>query len=166
MLCHPACAFARASGGSTVCSGRRGTRPTVRTRCQVNECGSAEGCQLGVVVFFLFLLGAACLSRVVSARLVLPYACINPRPDLAVLLLPLQVVLCLSPMGSSLRVRARRFPGLVQCTTMDWFHPWTREALQSVSYRFLQEIEGIEVWPLELLNDSCRLFLYDIAICM
>lgn len=109
-------------------------------------------------LFFFFLLGAACLSRVVSGRLVLPYAGINPQPGLTVLPLPLQVVLCLSPMGTSLRVRALRFPGLVQCTTMDWFHPWTREALQSVSYRFLQEIEGIEVWPLELLNDSCRLF--------
>lgn len=61
---------------------------------------------------------------------------------------PLQVVLCLSPMGSALRVRARRFPALVQCTTIDWFHPWTSEALQSVSYRFIQEIEGIEVRPL------------------
>lgn len=73
-------------------------------------------------------------------------------------------------MGTSLRVRARRFPALVQCTTMDWFHPWTHEALQSVSYRFLQEIEGIEVWPCELLSqlpycfhqllslDSCHLF--------
>lgn len=48
-------------------------------------------------------------------------------------------------MGSGLRVRARRFPTLVQCTTIDWFHPWTSEALQSVSYRFIQEIEGIEV---------------------
>lgn len=52
-------------------------------------------------------------------------------------------------MGSALRVRARRFPALVQCTTIDWFHPWTSEALQSVSYRFTQEIEGIEVRPFE-----------------
>lgn len=169
IVCHPACAFARASGGSTVCSNRRGTRPTVRTRCQVNECGSTEGCQLGVFCFFLPLGGDVselcwfCETRSAVSSL-------NTRPDLNVLLLPLQVILCLSPMGTSLRVRARRFPGLVQCTTMDWFHPWTREALQSVSYRFLQEIEGIEVWPLEPLSqlpycfrqllslDSCRLF--------
>lgn len=73
IVCHPACAFARASGGSTVCSNRRGTRPTVRTRCQVNECGSTEGCQLGFFFFFFFLLGATCLSCVDSVRRVLPY---------------------------------------------------------------------------------------------
>ncbi|KAK7886266.1 hypothetical protein WMY93_025887 [Mugilogobius chulae] len=57
----------------------------------------------------------------------------------------LKVVLCFSPVGSALRTRARRFPALFQCTTIDWFHPWTPEALQSVSHRFIQEIEGIEV---------------------
>ncbi|MEQ2200090.1 hypothetical protein XENOCAPTIV_022255, partial [Xenoophorus captivus] len=57
----------------------------------------------------------------------------------------LQVVLCTSPVGSALRVRARQFPALINSTTIDWFHPWTTEALQSVSYRFILEIDGIEV---------------------
>ncbi|XP_028435224.1 dynein heavy chain 11, axonemal isoform X2 [Perca flavescens] len=65
------------------------------------------------------------------------------------------VVLCWSPVGSALRVRARRFPALVQCTTIDWFHPWTSEALQSVSYRFIQEIEGIE----PAVQESISLFM-------
>ncbi|XP_034084207.1 dynein heavy chain 11, axonemal [Gymnodraco acuticeps] len=69
--------------------------------------------------------------------------------------LQLTVVLCLSPVGSALRVRARRFPALVQCTTIDWFHPWTSEALQSVSYRFIQEIEGIE----PAVQESISLFM-------
>ncbi|XP_060906749.1 dynein axonemal heavy chain 11 [Labrus mixtus] len=69
--------------------------------------------------------------------------------------LQLKVVLCLSPVGSSLRVRARRFPALVQCTTIDWFHPWTPEALQSVSFRFIQEIEGIE----PAIQESISLFM-------
>ncbi|KAM9352911.1 dynein axonemal heavy chain 11 [Symphorus nematophorus] len=69
--------------------------------------------------------------------------------------LQLTVVLCLSPVGSSLRVRARRFPALVQYTTIDWFHPWTSEALQSVSYRFIQEIEGIE----PAVQESISLFM-------
>ncbi|KAJ8288109.1 hypothetical protein COCON_G00007680 [Conger conger] len=56
----------------------------------------------------------------------------------------LKVVLCLSPVGSRLRVRARRFPALVNCSAIDWFHPWPPEALQSVSRRFIQQIEGIE----------------------
>uniref|UniRef100_A0A3Q3AWS9 Dynein axonemal heavy chain 11 n=1 Tax=Kryptolebias marmoratus TaxID=37003 RepID=A0A3Q3AWS9_KRYMA len=69
--------------------------------------------------------------------------------------LQLTVVLCLSPVGSTLRVRARRFPALVNCTTIDWFHPWTAEALQSVSYRFIQEIEGIE----PAVQESISLFM-------
>uniref|UniRef100_A0A3P9MEE2 Dynein, axonemal, heavy chain 11 n=1 Tax=Oryzias latipes TaxID=8090 RepID=A0A3P9MEE2_ORYLA len=54
------------------------------------------------------------------------------------------VILCFSPLGSALRVRARQLPALFSCTTIDWFHPWTNEALQSVSQRFIQDIEGIE----------------------
>ncbi|KAM3614782.1 uncharacterized protein V6R79_018954 [Siganus canaliculatus] len=67
----------------------------------------------------------------------------------------LTVVLCLSPVGSALRIRACRFPALIQCTTVDWFHPWTSEALQSVSYRFIQEIEGIE----PAVQESISLFM-------
>ncbi|XP_049439851.1 dynein axonemal heavy chain 11 [Epinephelus fuscoguttatus] len=67
----------------------------------------------------------------------------------------LTVVLCLSPVGSALSVRARRFPALVQCTTVDWFHPWTSEALQSVSCRFIQEIEYIE----PAVQESISLFM-------
>ncbi|XP_028983813.1 dynein axonemal heavy chain 11 isoform X2 [Betta splendens] len=69
--------------------------------------------------------------------------------------LQLTVVLCLSPVGNVLHVRARRFPALVQCTTIDWFHPWTSEALQSVSYKFIQEIEGIE----PAVQESISLFM-------
>uniref|UniRef100_A0A672ZPD5 Dynein, axonemal, heavy chain 11 n=1 Tax=Sphaeramia orbicularis TaxID=375764 RepID=A0A672ZPD5_9TELE len=67
----------------------------------------------------------------------------------------LKVVLCFSPVGSALRVRAHRFPALFQCTTIDWFHPWTFEALQSVSYRFIQEIEGIQ----PAVQESISLFM-------
>ncbi|XP_071325394.1 dynein axonemal heavy chain 11 isoform X2 [Trachinotus anak] len=69
--------------------------------------------------------------------------------------LQLKVVLCLSPVSNVLRVRARRFPALVQCTTINWFHPWTTDALQSVSYRFIQEIEGIE----PAVQESISLFM-------
>lgn len=57
----------------------------------------------------------------------------------------IQVILCFSPVGSILRVRARKFPAVVNCTAIDWFHEWPEEALVSVSARFLQETEGIEV---------------------
>uniref|UniRef100_A0A087YME5 Dynein axonemal heavy chain 17 n=1 Tax=Poecilia formosa TaxID=48698 RepID=A0A087YME5_POEFO len=57
----------------------------------------------------------------------------------------LKVALCFSPVGSKLRDRSRKFPAVVNCTAIDWFHEWPREALESVSFRFLQEVENIEV---------------------
>eukprot|EP01135_Chromosphaera_perkinsii_P008680 Nk52_evm13s1444 gene=Nk52_evmTU13s1444 len=53
----------------------------------------------------------------------------------------LKVVLCFSPVGTTLRVRARKFPAVVNCTMIDWFHEWPQEALISVSQRFLSECE-------------------------
>lgn len=53
----------------------------------------------------------------------------------------LKVVLCFSPVGSTLRVRARKFPSVVNCTSIDWFHEWPKTALESVSIRFLADIE-------------------------
>ncbi|XP_010617035.1 dynein heavy chain 17, axonemal [Fukomys damarensis] len=56
----------------------------------------------------------------------------------------LKVILCFSPVGSVLRVRARKFPAVVNCTAIDWFHEWPEAALVSVSARFLEETEGIQ----------------------
>ncbi|XP_025049146.1 dynein heavy chain 17, axonemal-like [Alligator sinensis] len=56
----------------------------------------------------------------------------------------LKIILCFSPVGSTLRVRARKFPAVVNCTAIDWFHEWPEDALVSVSGRFLEETEGIE----------------------
>lgn len=55
------------------------------------------------------------------------------------------MILCFSPVGSVLRVRARKFPAVVNCTAINWFHEWPEDALVSVSARFLQETEGIQV---------------------
>ncbi|KAG8240042.1 hypothetical protein J437_LFUL019610 [Ladona fulva] len=57
----------------------------------------------------------------------------------------LRVVLCFSPVGSTLRIRSRKFPALVNCTAVNWFHEWPQEALVSVSKRFLQELEILPV---------------------
>lgn len=67
----------------------------------------------------------------------------------------LKVVLCFSPVGSTLRIRARKFPALVNCTSIDWFHEWPQSALESVSKRFLAEIE---VLPAKIV-DSVSLFM-------
>ncbi|XP_064351341.1 dynein axonemal heavy chain 9 [Camelus dromedarius] len=56
----------------------------------------------------------------------------------------LKVTLCFSPVGNTLRVRSRKFPAIVNCTAIDWFHEWPQQALESVSLRFLQSSEGIE----------------------
>ncbi|TNM97819.1 hypothetical protein fugu_014065 [Takifugu bimaculatus] len=56
----------------------------------------------------------------------------------------LKVVLCFSPVGFTLRTRARKFPALVNCTAIDWFHPWPQHALQSVSTTFIEKIPGLE----------------------
>ena len=53
----------------------------------------------------------------------------------------LHVILCFSPIGDPIRVRARRFPSLVNCVVIDWFQPWPEEALASVSKRFLEPMD-------------------------
>ena len=53
----------------------------------------------------------------------------------------LHVVLTFSPVGPTFRVRARRFPALINCTAIDVFHPWPREALVSVAQRFLEDVD-------------------------
>ena len=49
----------------------------------------------------------------------------------------LKIVLCFSPVGDVLRVRGRKFPAIVNCTSINWFHEWPQEALISVSTKFL-----------------------------
>ena len=60
----------------------------------------------------------------------------------------LHMVLCFSPVGEVFRKRARKFLALTTCTSIDWFHPWPQQALESVAYRFLQEAD--------LENDKIR----------
>merc|ERR1719399_1300986 len=47
------------------------------------------------------------------------------------------VVLAFSPVGSAFRNRLRMFPSLVNCCTIDWFHPWPADALYSVGMQQL-----------------------------
>ncbi|CAF4785487.1 unnamed protein product [Rotaria sp. Silwood1] len=51
----------------------------------------------------------------------------------------LKIVMCFSPVGNTLRTRARRFPALFSGTIIDWFHSWPRDALYSVVVRFLDD---------------------------
>ena len=53
----------------------------------------------------------------------------------------LHIILCVSPVGEALRVRCRMYPGLVNCTTIDWFHTWPEDALTSVAIKFLSAVK-------------------------
>jgi dynein heavy chain len=53
----------------------------------------------------------------------------------------LKLVLCFSPVGSTLRVRSRKFPAIINCTSINWFHEWPEEALISVAKRFLADLD-------------------------
>ena len=53
----------------------------------------------------------------------------------------LHTVLCFSPKGDSFRRRSVRFPGLINCTSIDYFHPWSRDALVSVADNFLADVD-------------------------
>ena len=54
----------------------------------------------------------------------------------------LKVVLCHSPVGDFMRIRSRKFPGIINSTSIDWFHPWRpADALIGVSQKFLLDVE-------------------------
>ena len=53
----------------------------------------------------------------------------------------LHVILCFSPVGEDFRIRAMKFPALVNCTVIDWFQPWPEAALHKVGTQFLQDLD-------------------------
>jgi dynein heavy chain len=53
----------------------------------------------------------------------------------------LHIVFGTSPVGDTFRNRCRMFPSFVNCCTIDWFDEWPRDALLSVSQRFLEYVD-------------------------
>jgi dynein heavy chain len=51
----------------------------------------------------------------------------------------LHIVLAFSPIGDAFRNRCRRYPSLICCSTLDFFSPWSEDALYSVAERFLSD---------------------------
>jgi hypothetical protein len=66
-------------------------------------------------------------------------AFINPSQPPTTPRANLHVVLCLSPVGEAFRERCRMFPGLVNCTAIDWFCEWPADALYEVAARRLAD---------------------------
>lgn len=67
----------------------------------------------------------------------------------------LKVVLCFSPVGSTLRQRSIKFPALLNTTCIDWFHEWPEEALIRVAKKFLSEINELD----RDIQESASLFM-------
>jgi len=55
----------------------------------------------------------------------------------------LHMSICFSPVGDGMRNRSRKFPALVNCTVIDWFQPWPKDALYEVAKNFLSPIEEL-----------------------
>lgn len=65
------------------------------------------------------------------------------------------IILCMSPVGDSLRIRCRMFPSLVNCCTLDWYDSWSEAALLNVSKKFINEIEEISDENKDKLAQMC-----------
>ena len=53
----------------------------------------------------------------------------------------LHLVICMSHLSPKFSSRARKFPGIVSCCTIDWFLPWPESALVGVSKGVLGNFE-------------------------
>ena len=56
----------------------------------------------------------------------------------------LHIVLSMSPIGDSLRLRCRQFPALVDCCTIDWYGSWPETALFDVAVSLVRDILDID----------------------
>jgi dynein heavy chain, axonemal len=69
----------------------------------------------------------------------------------------------MSPVGELLRVRARKFPSLVNCCSLDWFPNWPKEALIEVANKFIKELEMPDEKIKGALTEMCMLVSVDVT---
>ena len=55
----------------------------------------------------------------------------------------LHLLLFMSPAGNQLQMYFRKYPSLVNCTSIDWFLNWPTEALKAVSDHYLLKMHGV-----------------------
>ncbi|ETN11506.1 hypothetical protein PPTG_10373 [Phytophthora nicotianae INRA-310] len=51
----------------------------------------------------------------------------------------LHFILCMNPLGETFRARVRQFPALINCTTIDYFDEWPKNALEYVADFYLSQ---------------------------
>lgn len=66
----------------------------------------------------------------------------------------MHIVLCMSPIGEAFRNRLRQYPALVNCTTIDWFCDWPKEALLEVAYKYISDVNFVETITGEQVNPT------------
>lgn len=67
----------------------------------------------------------------------------------------LHIVLGVSPVGDSLRIRCRQFPSLINCCTIDWFNSWPHEALNSVANKLLRDLDIEDLKLIPKIAEEC-----------
>lgn len=67
----------------------------------------------------------------------------------------LHLALCFSPVGDQFRFRARKFPAIISCTQIDWYHEWPQDALIGVANRFLVDLDV----PTDEIRDNIALHM-------
>ena len=51
------------------------------------------------------------------------------------------IVMAFSPVGATLRTRLRKFPALVNCSTIDWFTEWPVDGLSTVAKSIFEDVQ-------------------------
>ena len=74
----------------------------------------------------------------------------------------LHIVMAFSPVSEEFRVRLRKFPSLVTCTTIDWFSAWPNDALLTVANAQLADLT-VEDSIKPALAEMCVKFHSDVA---
>lgn len=55
----------------------------------------------------------------------------------------MHIIICMSPIGEAFRNRLRQYPALINCTTIDWFREWPKEALLEVAYKYIKGVDFV-----------------------
>ena len=67
------------------------------------------------------------------------------------------IVMAFSPVGATLRTRLRKFPALVNCSTIDWFTEWPRDGLATVATCIFEDVQLTAEQKEAVVESCCRM---------